>query len=56
MEIAIQVTQKALRPPIPSYCTAKQTKLLQKCWAPCPSDRLTAEQALKVIDEAFPNI
>ena len=56
MEIALQVTQSMLRPPIPGYCTGQQANLIQRCWADIPSQRLKAEQVLKVIDEAFPNV
>jgi len=56
MEIAIQVTQNMLRPVIPAYCSDKQVTMLQQCWAADPEQRLTAAEALRAIDGAFPNI
>ena len=55
LDIAIKVVQRGIRPAIPSCCSPALAELLSKCWATEPTDRPTAELALKLASSVIPS-
>lgn len=54
LEIAIAVSQRGARPPIPAAATERQQWYIESCWATESSHRFTAEMALRELESTFP--
>ena len=54
IEIATQVTKNNLRPEIPIFCSSDMGEFLRKCWDSNPANRVTAEEALRLLSTVIP--
>jgi serine/threonine protein kinase len=56
IEVAVQVSQHNVRPTIPDFCPAPLAKFIQQCWDIDPVKRISATQALTIIDSILPSV
>ena len=54
IEVAVQVSQHNARPPIPVFCPVPLSQFIRQCWDTDPIKRISATQALSMLDAILP--